>query len=96
MAVRVDPEQSEWAALMRIGADFDAAHVLEIGCGDGRLTKAFASQAQSVVALDPDPDAVADFLTASWPSHVEVLSAGFDRFESGPRRFDVILFSWSL
>ena len=50
MAVRIDPEQNERAALTHIGAHFDGARVLEIGCGDGRLTKTFADRARSVVA----------------------------------------------
>jgi 2-polyprenyl-3-methyl-5-hydroxy-6-metoxy-1,4-benzoquinol methylase len=96
VAVRTDPEQNERAALTRIGANFDGARVLEVGCGDGRLTKMFAGQARSVVALEPDPIAVADFLGSAWPSHVKILSAGLDAFEAGRRRFDVVLFSWSL
>ncbi|HEV3063639.1 MAG TPA: methyltransferase domain-containing protein [Vicinamibacterales bacterium] len=96
MAVRIDPEHNERAALMLIGTHFDAARVLEVGCGDGRLTRTFAAQARSVVAIDPDPQAVGDFRAAAWPSHVEALPVGFEAFDPARRRFDVILFSWSL
>jgi methylase of polypeptide subunit release factors len=96
MTVRIDPEQNERAALIRIGADFDGAAVLEVGCGDGRLTKTFVGRARSIVAIDPDPRAVADFVGTVWPAHVEVRSAGFEAFEPARPRFDVILFSWSL
>jgi 16S rRNA A1518/A1519 N6-dimethyltransferase RsmA/KsgA/DIM1 with predicted DNA glycosylase/AP lyase activity len=96
MPVRVDPEQNERAALARIGAGFDGARVLEVGCGDGRLTKTFADRARSVVAIEPDPRAVADFLRAVWPPHVKVLSAGLEAFEPARPRFDVVLFSLSL
>jgi 2-polyprenyl-3-methyl-5-hydroxy-6-metoxy-1,4-benzoquinol methylase len=94
--IRIDPEHNEPAALARIGAVFDAAHVLEIGCGDGRLTKAFAARARSVVALEPAPTAAADFLAEAWPAHVEFQPTGIEGFDRGPRRFDVVLFSWSL
>jgi predicted RNA methylase len=96
MAVRIDPEQNERAALTRIGADFEAARVLEVGCGDGRLTKTFADRARSVVAIEPDVGAAKDFQGVVWPPHVEFLSVGLDAYEPGCRRFGVILFSWSL
>jgi len=46
------------AALRRL-ADFSGARVVEIGCGDGRLTLGVAEQAASVFASDPDEEAVA-------------------------------------
>jgi len=93
---RIDPEHNEPAALTRIGAVFDAARVLEVGCGDGRLTKAFAARARSVVAIEPEPTASAEFLNEAWPSHVEFCPIGIDALVPGARRFDVVLFSWSL
>ena len=96
MAVRIDPERNEPAALTRIGARFDGARVLEIGCGDGRLTAMYARHARSVVAIDPDSLAIGEFHEASWPSHVEALPIAFDRFDASGRGFEVILLSWSL
>ena len=95
MAVRIDPEGNEPAALTRIGTNFDAARVLEIGCGDGRLTRTFAASARQVVAIDPDPVAIREFLDAAWPSHVEARAVGLETFQT-VGRFDVIVFSWSL
>jgi 2-polyprenyl-3-methyl-5-hydroxy-6-metoxy-1,4-benzoquinol methylase len=96
MAIRIDPEQNEPAALHRIGACFDGLRVLEVGCGDGRLTKTFAASAQSVVAIDPEAGARADFSRTAWPPHVEFRSVGIDGFTTADRRFDIVLFSWSL
>jgi methylase of polypeptide subunit release factors len=96
MGVRIDPENNEPAALARIGAAVDVARVLEVGCGDGRVTKAFAGRAQSVVAIEPEPAAAAEFLRETWPAHVEFYPVGIDTFKPGARRFDVVLFSWSL
>lgn len=95
MAVRIDPEENEPAALARIGAAFDDARVLEVGCGGGRVTKSFAHRARSVVAIEPEQTASADFQRESWPAHVEFQSVGIDGAPRD-RRFDVVLFSWSL
>jgi ubiquinone/menaquinone biosynthesis C-methylase UbiE len=54
----VDPEGAELAALRSLGG-LDGARVLEIGCGDGRLTFAYALAAGSVLAIDPSADAIA-------------------------------------
>ena len=36
----------------------NAGDVLEVGCGDGRLTGVISSISDSVLALDPDPDSI--------------------------------------
>jgi len=53
----LDPEGAHIAALRRL-ADFTGRRVLELGCGDGRLTLGIARDAASVFAFDPDADAV--------------------------------------
>jgi 2-polyprenyl-3-methyl-5-hydroxy-6-metoxy-1,4-benzoquinol methylase len=96
MAVRIDPERNEAAALRRIGARFDGLSILEVGCGDGRLTNTFAERARSVIAIDPDPGTPAEFFQTTWPPHVEFRPVGIDAFGLATNRFDVVLFSWSL
>ncbi|HZY41350.1 MAG TPA: class I SAM-dependent methyltransferase, partial [Anaerolineae bacterium] len=56
--VRCDPEDTETAALLDF-ADFTGKRVLEIGCGDGRLTWRYAAGAAHVTAIDPDADDIA-------------------------------------
>jgi predicted RNA methylase len=53
----LDPEEAHLAALRRLG-DSRGRHVLELGCGDGRLTLGIAEEAASVLAFDPDAEAV--------------------------------------
>jgi len=96
MAIQIDPEQNERSALSRIGVKFDAARVLEVGAGDGRLTKAFVSGSKSIVAIEPERDFASDFRSQQWPGHVEFHPVGIEKFDPGGRRFDVIVFSWSL
>ncbi len=51
----LDPEGAHLAALCRL-ADFRDQRVLELGCGDGRLTLGIAPVAASVLAFDPDAE----------------------------------------
>lgn len=57
MPIQLDPEDSETTALLAY-ADFTNKRVLEIGCGDGRLTWRYAEQAAQVVAIDPAADRI--------------------------------------
>lgn len=52
-----DPEEREVRAIHAV-ADFDGKDILEIGCGDGRLTRRFAESAASVRAMDPNAAAI--------------------------------------
>jgi predicted RNA methylase len=58
MPIQLDPEDSETTALLDY-ADFTDKYVLEIGCGDGRLTWRYADRAARVIAIDPDADRIA-------------------------------------
>jgi ubiquinone/menaquinone biosynthesis C-methylase UbiE len=80
-------------------ADFDGRRVLEMGCGEGRLTKGIAVEAASVVAFDPDPASIAE-AHSSLPSELgervafKVASAEEIEIERGA--FDLVVFSWAL
>lgn len=73
--------------------------VLEIGCGDGRLTVQLARRASDVVAIDPDQPSI-----ELARQEVDAERLRNVRFEVGfgedvrPRGalFDVGIFSWSL
>ena len=54
----LDPEELETRAIHEL-VDFSGKDVLEIGCGEGRMTWRFASLAASVLAIDPDESAIA-------------------------------------
>ncbi len=57
MTIQKDPEGTESLYLHEL-ADITGRRVLEIGCGDGRLTWRYARSAARVTGLDPDPVAL--------------------------------------
>jgi len=94
----LDPEGGHLAALRRLG-DFHGQRVLELGCGDGRLTLGIAQDAAHVLAFDPDSDAVEQarrFLPAELADRVSYRVASGKEIEIKPHSFDLVVFSWSL
>ena len=96
MAVRLDPEGNEIAALTTLVPSIVGSQVLEVGCGDGRLTRLYAEHAASVLAIDPDESAIATLRRDLPPGPVEIRPIGFEHLAVPDRSFDVILLSWSL
>ncbi len=94
MAVYEDPEEHEIAALGAMVPSFAGYKVVEIGCGDGRLTRRYAHMAASVVALDRDAEAVAT-LAGTLPN-VDARAIGVEELVLAPHSVDVVLFAWSL
>jgi cyclopropane fatty-acyl-phospholipid synthase-like methyltransferase len=92
-----DPEGAEARVLVET-ADFTGRRVLEIGCGDGRLTWLYAPRAESVLGVDPDEEQIALARSATPPELADRV-----RFEVGEAEdlsrtavFDVAFLSWSL
>jgi 16S rRNA A1518/A1519 N6-dimethyltransferase RsmA/KsgA/DIM1 with predicted DNA glycosylase/AP lyase activity len=94
LAIREDPEEHEIAALGAMAASFAGCRVVEIGCGDGRLTRRYAHAAESVLAIDSDADAVAR-LAGTLPN-VDARAIGVDQLVLPPQSVDIVLFAWSL
>jgi ubiquinone/menaquinone biosynthesis C-methylase UbiE len=94
----LDPEGAHLAALHRLG-DWRGMTVLELGCGDGRLTVGIAAEAASVLACDPDAESVESArrsLPADLLDRVAYLVASGTEIELEPTSFDLAVFSWSL
>ena len=94
MTIVEDPEQHETSALARVVPSFAGLRVVEIGCGDGRLTRRYAAGAASVIAIDSDADAI-EALRSDLP-RVDARAVGIEAFVYRPRAADVVIFSWSL
>jgi len=100
MAIVKDPEGSETSALHAM-VDFKNQRVLEVGCGEGRLTWRYADNAASVTAIDPHGGDI-EAARANTPdqlkagvSFLQSTIEDFARSFSG-RKFDVAIFAWSL
>jgi ubiquinone/menaquinone biosynthesis C-methylase UbiE len=98
MTRTLDPEGAHLASLHRL-VDFRGQRVLEMGCGEGRLTRGIAAGAASVLAFDPDEERVRE-ARASFPAElrerVAFRVAAADSIEIAPHSFDLVVFSWSL
>jgi ubiquinone/menaquinone biosynthesis C-methylase UbiE len=94
----LDPEGAHLAALHRLH-DFSGTRVIEVGCGDGRLTLGIAERAASVLAFDPDEAAVAAARQALPPrlaSRVIYQVASATDLAITPSSSDAVVFSWTL
>ena len=94
----LDPEGAHIGALRRL-ADFAGTRVLEVGCGDGRLTLGIAEQATSVFAFDPDEEAVERArvtLPAELADRVAYQVGSATAVEIPRSAYDIVVFSWSL
>jgi 2-polyprenyl-3-methyl-5-hydroxy-6-metoxy-1,4-benzoquinol methylase len=100
MTIRTDPENNETHALFDM-VDFRGKRVLEIGCGDGRLTWRYADKAGHVTAIDPSSGQIS-LAMAQLPhrlrGRVEFYAITFEDFAfiTAPSAFDIVVLSYSL
>jgi 2-polyprenyl-3-methyl-5-hydroxy-6-metoxy-1,4-benzoquinol methylase len=92
-----DPEGAE-ARVLGQTDDFTGTRVLEIGCGDGRLTWLYAPRAASVLGIDPDEEQIAVARSATPPELADRVQFEVGEAEDLSRTavFDVAFLSWSL
>ena len=98
MPIRIDPEEVEFRAL-RPAASWRGARVLEIGCGDGRLTRRLARLGAQVIAIDPDRAAIRiarKALPRSYARQVRYAVGTASRLKFPAGSFDIVVFAWSL
>jgi ubiquinone/menaquinone biosynthesis C-methylase UbiE len=94
----IDREAAESAALRAI-EKLDGARVLEVGCGDGRLTLGYARAALSVLAIDSSEQAIAkarDAVPADLAARLRFEVGSALDLDEPAASFEVALFSHSL
>lgn len=100
MAIVKDPEGNEITALHEM-VDFTDLRVLEVGCGDGRLTWLYAEKTAHVTGIDPIAEDI-EKARANVPSplkgRIDFVETTIEDFtlSTSDRRFDLAIFSWSL
>ena len=98
MSLQKDPDRNEIKYLRKF-VDFNDKHVLEIGCGEGRLTWQYAKDARSVTAVDLDHDSLR-VAKVDCPSDLEntvyLACAGSEHLPFSKEKFDIAILAWSL
>lgn len=98
MAFVVDPERNEVKALRRIAA-WRGRRVIEIGCGDGRLTLRLAALGARVLAIDPDAEAIRAArrsLPSRFAERVRYRVGRAGLLGGRKESFDLAVFAWAL
>ena len=96
MAIQLDPEEHEITALVELLPDLHQSRVVEVGCGDGRLTRRYAARAASVLAFDPDEVSIAAVRSNPLAGEVELRTATVESVDIPEGSADVVLLSWVL
>ena len=74
----------------------EGARILEVGCGEGRLTGFAAARAASVYAFDPNGERVENARAAAGVERVRFGVHGAETLDVERESFDVALCGWSL
>lgn len=98
MTLQKDPERNETKYLHQF-ADFADKRVLEIGCGEGRLTWQYAQSTLSTVGIDTDRDALR-IATVDRPpdlqNRIQFLCADSQHLPFSNETFNIAVLAWSL
>jgi len=94
----IDPEETERNILHAL-VKFSNAYILEVGCGDGRLSRHYVEAATRVVGVDSDWDE----LRLAWDEYLEgqqhkvtLSQARAEQLPYANNSFDVVVMGWSL
>jgi ubiquinone/menaquinone biosynthesis C-methylase UbiE len=98
MPLERDPEEVE-TYYVQDYAELPGTRVLEIGCGEGRLTWRYAATARQVVGLDPDAVRLAGAARDCPPPlrpHVRLVRGQAEALPFAAAQFERVILGWSL
>ena len=98
MSLQKDADGNEIKHLRKF-VDFTDKRVLEIGCGEGRLTWQYAKDARSVVAVDLDHDSLRVAKVdrpAALEDKIYLSCANSEHLPFSKEKFDIAILAWSL
>lgn len=99
MPLDMDPAGKEIRALRDV-TDWKGKRLLEVGCGDGRLTLRLAAFGPgSIEAIDPDPQRIRlarKHLPAQYAPLIDFHTGKAEKLKYPPDEFDIVVFAWSL
>jgi ubiquinone/menaquinone biosynthesis C-methylase UbiE len=97
MTIQKDAERNETKYIHDF-VDFTGKRVLEIGCGEGRLTWQYAKETHSTIGIDLDADALR-VATIDRPSDLEnkicFSRAMSEQLPFSKETFDLAILAWS-
>ncbi|MHA2249455.1 MAG: class I SAM-dependent methyltransferase [Candidatus Kariarchaeaceae archaeon] len=96
--IKVDEENLAIRMMLKY-IDFEGKDVLDIGCGDGRMSLQVSQYAKSVLGIDPDVEEVKlanDNSQSQNIENVKFLVGSAEEMDFEESSFDIILFSLSL
>lgn len=94
MPLVVDPDGVELETIRGL-VDLSGKHVLDVGCGEGRLSFACADAGADVFGFDADEEAI-ELARSKARRGVRFEVANAAEIDLPRRKFDLALFSWSL
>jgi ubiquinone/menaquinone biosynthesis C-methylase UbiE len=97
MTLQRDPDRIE-SKYLHSFADFTNKRVLEVGCGEGRLTWQYANKARSTIGIDLDADALRIAIydrPSDLENKVHVSVAKSEQLPFSSSMFDLAIFAWS-
>lgn len=99
MTIRIDPERNE-IGLLKEADSWSGKKVIEIGCGDGRLTLRIAGLgAGSIHAVDPGRELIRSArknLPARLKHTIHYNVGSAEKLDHPSDSFDIAVFSWVL